>query len=46
MAANRLANQMTIEQQPNRQLPEKSGWREIARFNDDPHPDLFFEKRL
>lgn len=24
----------------------KRGWAEIARFNDDPYPDLFFEKRL
>ncbi|PKP79532.1 MAG: PadR family transcriptional regulator [Alphaproteobacteria bacterium HGW-Alphaproteobacteria-2] len=24
----------------------RSGWREIARFNDDPYPDLFFEKAL
>ncbi|MBE1285381.1 MAG: GNAT family N-acetyltransferase [Rhodobacteraceae bacterium] len=22
------------------------GWQEIDRFNDDPYPDLFFEKRL
>jgi len=22
------------------------GWREIARFNDDPYAHLFFEKRL
>ena len=29
-----------------RQLYQTSGWREIARFNDDPYPDLFFEKRL
>jgi DNA-binding MarR family transcriptional regulator/GNAT superfamily N-acetyltransferase len=27
-------------------LYRSSGWREIARFNDDPYPDLFFEKRL
>lgn len=36
----------------NSALPEASalytrlGWREIERFNDDPYPDLFFEKRL
>lgn len=24
----------------------KHGWTEIARFNPDPYPDLFFEKRL
>lgn len=23
-----------------------SGWTEIPRFNDDPYPDIFFEKRL
>jgi GNAT superfamily N-acetyltransferase len=28
------------------QLYRSSGWCEIARFNDDPYPDLFFEKRL
>ncbi|MBR0735664.1 MarR family transcriptional regulator [Bradyrhizobium liaoningense] len=28
------------------QLYRTTGWREIARFNDDPYPDLFFEKRL
>lgn len=36
----------------NRALPEaiamyrKAGWTEIDRFNDDPYPDFFFEKRL
>jgi GNAT superfamily N-acetyltransferase len=25
-------------------LYRKTGWREIARFNDDPYPDMFFEK--
>lgn len=36
----------------NRALPEalalyhKSGWTEIDRFNDDPYPDYFFEKRV
>lgn len=36
----------------NRALPEayqlykKDGWVEIDRFNDDPYPDFFFEKRL
>ena len=24
----------------------KAGWAEIPRFNDDPYPDAFFEKRL
>jgi DNA-binding MarR family transcriptional regulator/ribosomal protein S18 acetylase RimI-like enzyme len=28
------------------QLYRSSGWTEIERFNDDPYPDLFFEKRL
>jgi GNAT superfamily N-acetyltransferase len=28
------------------QLYRSTGWREIARFNDDPYPDLFFEKKL
>ena len=27
-------------------LYRTSGWQEIDRFNDDPYPDLFFEKRL
>jgi DNA-binding MarR family transcriptional regulator/GNAT superfamily N-acetyltransferase len=27
-------------------LYRSSGWAEIDRFNDDPYPDLFFEKRL
>lgn len=28
------------------QLYRTTGWREIRRFNEDPYPDLFFEKRL
>jgi len=28
------------------ELYRKSGWVEIPRFNDDPYPDAFFEKRL
>ncbi|WP_027583090.1 helix-turn-helix domain-containing GNAT family N-acetyltransferase [Bradyrhizobium sp. Ai1a-2] len=28
------------------QLYRNSGWTEIARFNDDPYPDTFFEKHL
>jgi GNAT superfamily N-acetyltransferase len=28
------------------QLYRKAGWIEIERFNDDPYPDLFFEKRV
>ncbi len=27
-------------------LYRRSGWVEIERFNDDPYPDFFFEKRL
>jgi DNA-binding MarR family transcriptional regulator/GNAT superfamily N-acetyltransferase len=27
-------------------LYRSTGWAEIDRFNDDPYPDLFFEKRL
>lgn len=36
----------------NRALPEAirlyrtTGWTEIERFNDDPYPDFFFEKRI
>ena len=28
------------------QLYRCTGWREISRFDDDPYPDLFFEKRI
>lgn len=28
------------------QLYRTTGWREIPRFNDDPYPDLFFEKDI
>lgn len=28
------------------ELYRKAGWIEIPRFNDDPYPDLFFEKRI
>jgi GNAT superfamily N-acetyltransferase len=28
------------------QLYRSTGWTEIDRFNDDPYPDIFFEKRL
>lgn len=28
------------------QLYRRTGWDEIDRFNDDPYPDTFFEKRL
>jgi len=27
-------------------LYRRLGWHEIPRFNDDPYPDAFFEKRL
>ena len=27
-------------------LYRRSGWSEIPRFNEDPYPDLFFEKVL
>ena len=27
-------------------LYRRDGWREIARFNDDPYPELFFERQL
>ena len=27
-------------------LYRRTGWTEIPRFNDDPYPDVFFEKRL
>jgi len=27
-------------------LYRRTGWVEIPRFNDDPYPDAFFEKRL
>jgi DNA-binding MarR family transcriptional regulator/GNAT superfamily N-acetyltransferase len=28
------------------ELYRRTGWTEIDRFNDDPYPDLFFEKQL
>lgn len=42
----------TLRLDTNSALPEaeklyrSSGWTEIPRFNDDPYPDLFFEKVL
>lgn len=42
----------TLRLDTNRALPEairlyrRTGWIEIDRFNDDPYPDFFFEKRL
>ncbi len=42
----------TLRLDTNSQLPEavalyhRLGWTEIDRFNDDPYPDVFFEKRL
>lgn len=29
-----------------KRLYERTGWHAIPRFNDDPYPDLFFEKEL
>ncbi|WP_460274235.1 GNAT family N-acetyltransferase [Celeribacter sp. ULVN23_4] len=42
----------TLRLDTNSALPEAAGlyqrlgWSEIERFNDDPYPDLFFEKRV
>ncbi|TCD13685.1 bifunctional helix-turn-helix transcriptional regulator/GNAT family N-acetyltransferase [Oricola cellulosilytica] len=42
----------TLRLDTNKALPEaihlyrNTGWTEIDRFNDDPYPDFFFEKRL
>ena len=42
----------TLRLDTNSALPEaislyrRTGWVEIPRFNDDPYPDVFFEKRL
>ncbi|MBW6418675.1 helix-turn-helix domain-containing GNAT family N-acetyltransferase [Celeribacter sp. PS-C1] len=42
----------TLRLDTNSALPEAAGlyqrleWSEIDRFNDDPYPDLFFEKRV
>lgn len=50
-AAGRLGIKL-LRLDTNSALPEASrlyrstGWTEIPRFNDDPYPDLFFEKRL
>jgi len=49
MAARSLSI-MTLRLDTNRALPEairlylRTGWAEIERFNDDPYPDIFFEK--
>ena len=54
-AAENAARELSItllRLDTNSALPEAgrlyrtTGWREIPRFNDDPYPDLFFEKRL
>lgn len=54
-AAEAAARELGIELlrlDTNSALPEASrlyratGWTEIPRFNEDPYPDLFFEKRL
>lgn len=50
--AARELNMPALRLDTNKALPEaiamyrKSGWIEIGRFNDDPYPDFFFEKRL
>jgi len=50
-AARRLGI-TTLRLDTNSALPEAlalyrgTGWTEIPRFNDDPYPDFFFEKRL
>jgi GNAT superfamily N-acetyltransferase len=54
-AAENAACQLSIKTlrlDTNRALPEalrlyrSTGWSEIDRFNDDPYPDLFFEKHI
>ena len=54
-AAEKAARDLSIKTlrlDTNRALPDalqlyrNTGWSEIARFNDDPYPDLFFEKHL
>jgi DNA-binding MarR family transcriptional regulator len=51
-AAARGLSIATLRLDTNSALPEAvrlyrtSGWTEIPRFNDDPYPDIFFEKHL
>lgn len=54
-SAEEVARELSIEilrLDTNSALPEaqqlyrRTGWTEIDRFNDDPYPDTFFEKRL
>jgi hypothetical protein len=54
-AAENIARELSIKLlrlDTNSALPEATrlcrgtGWSEIDRFNDDPYPDTFFEKRL
>lgn len=51
-AAARALDMPVLRLDTNSQLPEavamyrRLGWTEIDRFNDDPYPDVFFEKRL
>ncbi|WP_145145419.1 bifunctional helix-turn-helix transcriptional regulator/GNAT family N-acetyltransferase [Roseomonas gilardii] len=51
-AAARELSIAVLRLDTNRALPEamqlyrSTGWTEIPRFNDDPYPDTFFEKRL
>lgn len=50
--AARALSMTRLRLDTNRALPEAhalytgDGWTEIERFNDDPYPDFFFEKRL
>lgn len=50
--AARSLSMETLRLDTNSALPEAqklyatTGWRRIERFNDDPYPDLFFEKSL
>lgn len=51
-AQARALGMTTLQLDTNSALPEavalyrNSGWTEIDRFNDDPYPDVFFEKHL
>lgn len=50
--AARALSMTVLRLDTNRALPEayqlynRDGWTQIDRFNDDPYPDFFFEKRL
>src|SRR6201996_233790 len=51
-SAARNIGSRILQLDTNSALPEalnlyrSTGWTEIGRFNDDPYPDVFFEKRL